>query len=162
MYTFLDTTRITPRLLFPVELNLPMISNSGSKLHMRATLYPRRTQCIDRACYIIHIVYFEIQALLTTLFRVFILKVFISLTLALSTDKETICLLNNTGYYWIIAVTKRKSLITSTTGSSVQLLWGANWGVNIRTTINNVTLKPLVLFIKICFIRISRLKLATF
>lgn len=130
-----------------------MTSNSGSKLHMRATLYPRCTQCIERAyCYIIHIVYFEIQALLTTLCRVFILKVFISLTLALSTDKETICLLNNTGYHWIIAVTKRKSLITRTTGSRVQLLWGANWGVNIRTTINNVILNTLVLFKK-CFVK---------
>lgn len=131
-----------------------MTSNSG-KLHMRATLYPRRTQCIEHAhCYIMHILHFEIQALLTTLFRVLIFKRFNSLTLALSTGKKTICLLNNTGYCWVTAVTKRKSLITSTTGRSVQLLWGANWGVNIRTKIKKRNLKhSRFTSVNICFVK---------
>jgi len=56
--------------------------------------------------------------------------------LALSTSKETICLLKNIRYYWVTAVTKPQRLVTSTTGRSVQLLCRANCGVNITTAIS--------------------------
>lgn len=49
-----------------------------------------------------------------------------SLTLALSTGKKTIGLLNKTRYCWVTALTKTNNLITRTTGRSVQLLWPAN------------------------------------
>ena len=143
--TLLDNLRIACHLSFHVHLiyaRMTFNSPNSDKLLTHATFYPRVNSPTSRTCRSSSSMRKTLLSVFITIYNTYALfrnanivfnflssvghHFFFSLTLALSTGKKTICLLNNTRYYWVTAVTKTKNLITRTTGRSVQLLWPAN------------------------------------